>query len=64
MIVEYTYSQHDLNKRCYGCKWLRMTGEWSGRCECPHNRVKDRNRQITDRKCTWKNADKFERKEK
>jgi hypothetical protein len=59
MLIEYTYSSQDLNKKCYECKWLRMIDEWSGFCEYPHNKVKFRNRQITDKACTWKNADKF-----
>jgi hypothetical protein len=58
MIIEYTYAQNDLNKRCYQCKWLTMIDDWAGHCDCPYNKVKFRDRQITDRKCTWKNADK------
>ena len=60
MIIEYTWSEHELKtKRCFGCKWLEMIDSWNGYCECPHNKVKVRNRQITDKKCTWKNADKY-----
>lgn len=55
MIIEHTY---DNNKICYQCKWLKIQEEWYGVCECPHNRVKNRNRSFTDKKCSWKNADK------
>lgn len=58
MIIEYKYTEHDLRNRCYKCKWLKMEHEWSGYCECPHNKVKERHRSITTRKCSWKNADK------
>lgn len=59
MIVEYTWNTYELRqKKCYECKWLTMIDNWSGHCDCPHNNVKIRNRQITDKKCVWKNADK------
>lgn len=58
MIIEYTYSQHDLKKKCYGCKWLELYNDFNGKCICPHNKVKERNRSVTDKACTWKNADK------
>jgi hypothetical protein len=60
MIVEYAYDEHTLRKtRCYKCKWLNLDkDEWMGNCICPHNKVKERRRSITDKKCTWKNADK------
>jgi hypothetical protein len=61
MIIETTYSQHDLRKKCYNCKWLKLddNSEWLGTCVCEFNRVKDRRRQITDKSCSWKNADKY-----
>jgi hypothetical protein len=60
MIITYDCSQHDLRKRCYGCKWLALNAgnEWLGYCQCKENKVKNRNRQITDKACSWKNADK------
>lgn len=68
MIIEYTYSPEDLKKRCFGCKWLKQNVlnptstnsnfDWYGLCECPHNKIKNRNRSITDKACSWKNADK------
>jgi hypothetical protein len=63
MIIEYTYSQEDLRKKCHGCKWLKIypNDDWYGKCECPYNKVKFRERSITDKKCTWKNADKAEK---
>lgn len=62
MIIEYTYSPSDLKKKCYGCKWLKIEDDdwFYGKCECPHNKIKFRNRQITDKACVWKNADKAE----
>ena len=57
MIIEYTWSKYDLKKdRCFGCDWLKMNDYdgWTGYCECPHNKVKIRNRQITNKKCTQK----------
>ena len=48
MIIEYTYSPQDLKKKCFGCKWLTYEEDawdnFSGLCECPHNKVKFRNR--------------------
>lgn len=58
MIIEYRYSEHDLNKKCYQCKWLNMYDDINGKCICPHNMVKFRDRSIFTKKCTWKNADK------
>jgi hypothetical protein len=55
MIIEYTYSTYELKKsRCFNCKHLRMIDNWSGHCECTTNKVKIRNRQITDKKCSSK----------
>jgi hypothetical protein len=61
MIIEYTYSPNDLKKKCYGCSWLEFQDpdEWYyGRCKCPHNKIKFRERQINSKACVWKNADK------
>lgn len=59
MIIEYSWSNQELRqKKCFECKWLKMQDDWYGKCECPHNKVKFRQRNITDKKCTWKNADK------
>lgn len=62
MVIEYTYSEHDLKKKCWGCKWLKIRedDDWYGKCECPHNKVKFRERSITEKACSWKNADKSE----
>jgi hypothetical protein len=59
MIIEYTYSPFDLRKRCYGCKWLDLMDNWNGKCKCEFNRVKIRERSITDKSCSCKNADRF-----
>lgn len=62
MIIEHTYSQQDLRKRCYGCKWLKLhdNNQFYGTCACPHNKIKERERSVTDRRCAWKNADKYD----
>ena len=58
MIVEYLWSESELlHKKCYKCAWLRMTDDWYGVCECQQNKVKFRNRQTTDKKCTYKSYD-------
>lgn len=54
MIIEYTYSPHDLVKKCYGCAWLELEAEWYGNCVCPNNKIKNRQRGITDRACSFK----------
>jgi hypothetical protein len=56
-IIEYTINTRN---KCYGCKWLKLNEDdmWQGHCECPHNKIKNRDRYVTDKKCTWKNADK------
>lgn len=56
MIIEYTYSQSDLKKKCFGCTWLKLNDkdDWYGRCECPDNKVKVRERSITNKKCVMK----------
>lgn len=56
MKIEYTHSEHDLKKKCYKCHWLKMIDGWNGICECPENRVRDRNRHILSKKCAWKNV--------
>ena len=56
MIIEYTYSQSDLKKKCFGCEWLKLypDDDWYGKCECPDNKVKVRERSITSKKCVMK----------
>jgi len=54
MIIEYSWSPQDLKKKCYGCTWLKMQDDWYGKCECPDNKIKFRERSITDKKCTKK----------
>jgi hypothetical protein len=56
MIVEYTYSEWDLRKQCHQCHWLEMKDNFFGECKCPFNKVKDRQRCVTDRACSSKNA--------
>ena len=52
MIVEHTY---DNRKICYGCTWLVLDKDgMSGRCECKDNRIRERQRHITDRRCVLK----------
>ena len=60
MIIEYTWSPQDLKKKCYGCKWLKVyeDDDWYGKCTCTFNKVKVRERKITNKACTCKNADK------
>lgn len=59
MIIEHTYNQHDLRKKCYECAWLRLDNddEWVGTCLCQQNRVKDKRRHITDKACKFKSYD-------
>lgn len=57
MIIEYTYSQQDLKKKCYGCKWLKLYDDFNGKCICEFNKVKFRDRSLTTRGCSFKNAD-------
>lgn len=58
MIIEYTLGPHDLVKRCYGCKHLKMEDEWRGKCVCTFNHVTKRRRyrDVTDRACVYKNC--------
>ena len=61
MIVEVTYSEKDLRKRCYNCEYLKLEDEsydWNGICTCKENKVKHRNRSITDRACMFKKGKK------
>jgi hypothetical protein len=53
MIVEHTY---DNRKICYGCKFLKLENstELTGLCTCPDNKIRVRNRSITDKKCAFK----------
>lgn len=48
------YSQKDIAKRCWGCRYLKMYDEFSGICECAENRVKIRDRCITNKACSFK----------
>jgi hypothetical protein len=58
MIIEYSWSDQELRrKKCYGCTWLRMIDDWYGVCGCQQNKVKFRERKITDKKCTYKSYD-------
>lgn len=58
MIVEYIYSEKEMKRKCYGCKWLELDeNKYYGQCKCPYNKVKERTRFITDKRCSWKNAD-------
>lgn len=60
MIIEYTYSPQDLKKKCYGCKWLSIPeNQLIGDCTCLYNKIKNRQREETDRACNWKNADQI-----
>jgi len=55
MIVEYTWSEHELKcKKCYKCKFLQMQDAWDGKCVCETNKVKIKQRSITDKCCTSK----------
>jgi len=56
MIIEYTYSEQDLKKRCYKCMHLETQSDLDliGTCACPDNKIKNRQRGITDRACTHK----------
>jgi len=52
VIAEHTY---DNRRICNGCSYLAMNEDgWTGLCECKENRVKDKHRCVTDRKCTYK----------
>lgn len=55
MIVEVTYSQEDLRKRCFECMWLNKKDDFNGECVCTYNKVKNRYRSVTDRACSYKN---------
>jgi hypothetical protein len=55
MIVEYTYSQSDLGKRCFECCWLERQDDFNGECLCPHNKIRNHFRNVTDKACSYKN---------
>lgn len=60
MIIEYIYSPHDLKKKCYSCKWLSIAeNQLIGDCTCPYNKIKNRQRDIMQKACSWKNADQI-----
>jgi hypothetical protein len=55
MITGYEYSKYELDtKKCFKCGWLEMKDGWEGNCTCNYNKIKNRNRLITSRKCQWK----------
>lgn len=57
MVVEVTYSAKELRKKCFNCKYLKIEDElygWDGVCICKENKVKYRNRSITDKACVFK----------
>lgn len=56
MIIEYTYSPEDLKKKCYGCYWFKSYDNFgfNGKCDCKENKIKFRDRSVTDRACTFK----------
>jgi len=54
MIVEYTYSESDLRKRCFGCVYLKMKDDWYGFCENQNTKVKSKYRIVTGKSCVWK----------
>jgi len=65
MIIEYTYSQRDLRKKCYGCKYFIFDKEsydsdelswYSGKCICETNKIKNRERTIMDKACSSKES--------
>lgn len=57
MIIEVTYSAKELRKRCFNCEYLNIEDEshgWYGVCVCKENKVKHKDRSITDRACVFK----------
>jgi cytoskeletal protein CcmA (bactofilin family) len=53
MIYEYTYNN---NKICNGCKYLKFEkgSIFEGECICKDNKIKNRKRNTTDKKCKFK----------
>lgn len=57
MITESIYSKQELRKKCFNCEHLKIDDEshgWYGICTCEENKVKHRDRSITDRACVFK----------
>ena len=57
MIIESTYSTQELRKKCFNCEYLKIDDEshgWYGICTCDQNKVKHRDRSITDKACVFK----------
>lgn len=52
--INMHYSQKDIAKRCWGCKYLNLYDEFNGKCECKDNRIKIRDREITSKACICK----------
>lgn len=57
MIIEFTYNNKNI---CNECNWLNLDKDgWTGICTCPYSKVRNKYRHITDKKCSWKNANKI-----
>ena len=57
MVVEVTYGAKELRKKCFNCEYLKIeeaSHGWDGVCMCEENKVKHRDRLITDRACVFK----------
>lgn len=57
MVVEVTYSAKELRKKCFNCEYLKIEDKscgWYGTCICEENKVKYRDRSITDKACVFK----------
>ena len=56
MIIESTYSKKELRKKCFNCEYLKIDEPhgWYGICTCEENKIKHRDRSITDRACVFK----------
>ncbi|SNS22525.1 hypothetical protein SAMN05446037_1006105 [Anaerovirgula multivorans] len=52
--LRYKYSQADLKKKCYNCKWLKMYNGSNGKCVCPHIRIRNRDRNLLSEACVYK----------
>ena len=51
-----------MKKKCFGCKWLCMNKDdcgkedlFFGKCICEFNKIKNRDRCVTDKACKCKN---------
>lgn len=55
MIIEYSYSEYDLIKKCYNCDHLKLdSSRLYGNCMCDKNKIKNRFRCVTDKACSFK----------